>query len=58
MTRRTIGIGPTLGILVTCALGSIGGQPFAIAGTYGITVWTALWWIMEPVPAWATSLIY
>ena len=49
-------IGPILGLLVFVLTQWLG-LPQAAAATAGITVWVGLWWVFEPVPLPATSLI-
>ena len=49
-------IGPLLGLLMFVITGWFG-LPQAAAATAGITLWVGLWWIFEPVPLPATSLI-
>ena len=49
-------VGPLLG-LVVFALAQHLGLAAGAAATAGITLWVGLWWIFEPVPLPATSLI-
>ena len=49
-------IGPLFGLLTFVIIGWLGLSQ-AAAATAGITVWVGLWWIFEPVPLPATSLI-
>lgn len=48
--------GPASGVLLAWAL-TLAGWPFAAGVTAGVTLWCALWWIAEPVPIPATSLL-
>jgi sodium-dependent dicarboxylate transporter 2/3/5 len=48
-------LGPVAAILVYFWLESSLGEPMAL--TASITLWTAIWWIFEPIPIPATSLI-
>ena len=48
-------LGPLAAILVYFWLESSLGEPMAL--TASITLWTAIWWIFEPIPIPATSLI-
>ena len=48
--------GPTLGIAIGLLMTSVGLSD-AIAWTVGITTWVAFWWITEPIPIPASSLI-
>ncbi|MBQ73164.1 MAG: sodium:dicarboxylate symporter [Planctomycetaceae bacterium] len=48
--------GPLIFILVT-ALTSVGGLDLPQALLAGLTTWCAIWWVTEPVPVAATSLI-
>jgi len=48
-------LGPLLGGVATII--TLQSLPFAAAITAGITVWVGLWWIFEPIPIPATSLI-
>ena len=49
-------LGPSLG-LVTYLVTSSLGLAEAAAATAGITCWVGLWWVFEPIPIPATSLI-
>lgn len=56
MKRTALYMGP---ILAVC-LGSVvllAGSPAAIAWTVGVTTLSAVWWIFEPIPIPATSLL-
>ncbi len=48
--------GPTAGTGLSLAL-LAGGQPSAVAITAGLTLFCATWWVFEPVPIPATSLV-
>ncbi len=48
--------GPTLGIAIGLLMSSVGLSD-AIAWTVGTTTWVAFWWITEPIPIPASSLI-
>ena len=48
-------LGPLAAILVYFWLESSLGEPMAL--TASITLWTAIWWIFEPIPIPATSLM-
>ena len=48
--------GPLIFILVT-AITSVGGLDLPQALLAGLTTWCAIWWVTEPVPVAATSLI-
>ncbi len=50
------GPGPVLALLVGLAL-HLGGSSHAVAWTAAITTLTAIWWIFEPIPIPATSLL-
>jgi sodium-dependent dicarboxylate transporter 2/3/5 len=58
MNRRKIAVvvGPLLGLLVGVLLRRAGYQP-PLCWTAGVTTWVALWWVLEPIPIPATSLI-
>ena len=47
---------PLLGVLIGLALMG-GGLDVKAAMTAGVTTWVALWWVLEPIPIPATSLI-
>ena len=49
-------LGPALALLVFWLLNTPE-QDSAIAFTAAITIWTAVWWIFEPIPIPATSLL-
>ena len=51
----TLLIGPLMGWITYFLLSSI--IPYESAATAGITLWVALWWIVEPIPIPATSII-
>jgi len=56
-TQKTILVAaPILGAVVGGGL-TLGGLGFGAAMTAGVTVWVALWWVFEPIPIPATSLI-
>lgn len=57
-TSRQIALiaGPALALTVCVAL-LAHGQPQALAITLALTVWMALWWLFEPVPAPVTALL-
>lgn len=48
--------GPVSGALLVWAL-MLAGWPLGAGVTAGVTLWCALWWIAEPVPIPATSLL-
>jgi len=48
--------GPVAGVLLFALLTGVG-LDFPSAVTAGITTWVALWWVFEPIPIPATSLI-
>ena len=52
----TTALGPALALLVFWLLNTPE-QDSAIAFTAAITIWTAVWWIFEPIPIPATSLL-
>ena len=52
----TTALGPALALLVFWLLNTPE-QGSAIAFTAAITIWTAVWWIFEPIPIPATSLL-
>lgn len=52
----TTALGPALALLVFWLLNT-SEQDSAIAFTAAITIWTAVWWIFEPIPIPATSLL-
>jgi sodium-dependent dicarboxylate transporter 2/3/5 len=54
--RRSLWIAPLAAIAVDVAC-ILGGLPQAAAHTAGVTTLTAMWWILEPIPVPATSLI-
>lgn len=54
--RIALAAGPLLAILAGYQLADAGNSA-AIAWTAAITVWTAVWWIFEPIPIPATSLL-
>ena len=56
MKRWMLAAGPLAGLLLFVALYQ-SGKPAPIAWTASITTWTAIWWIFEPIPIPATSLI-
>lgn len=56
MKRWVLWFGPILSLAIGASLLSAG-QPWAIAATLGVTTLTALWWVFEPIPIPATSLI-
>jgi len=56
MKRWMFWFGPLLAVLIGIGLGS-NGSTSAVAWTAGITTLCAVWWIFEPIPIPATSLI-
>ncbi|MGB1190511.1 MAG: SLC13 family permease [Pseudomonadales bacterium] len=52
----TTALGPALALLIFWVLYTPD-QDSAIAFTAAITIWTAIWWIFEPIPIPATSLL-
>jgi sodium-dependent dicarboxylate transporter 2/3/5 len=54
--RAALWAGPLAGLLLG-AWAMAGGHPQAFAIVVGLTVWVALWWILEPVPAPVTGLL-
>ena len=52
----TTALGPALALLVFWLVNTPE-QDSAIAFTAAITIWTAVWWIFEPIPIPATSLL-
>lgn len=50
-------IGPIVACLVTWLMLFYGQTDLAAALTMGITLWTVIWWIFEPIPIPATSLL-
>lgn len=55
ISKWSLVLGPCLGMILCLLLYSIIG--FAPAITAGITLWVAIWWILEPIPIPATSII-
>jgi len=53
--KMSVIFGPVLGWLLYFFLSS--SIPYESAATAGITLWVALWWIIEPIPIPATSII-
>ncbi len=49
-------VGPALGA-ATLLMTLLAGLAFEAAATAGITVWVGCWWVFEPIPIPATSLI-
>ena len=49
-------LGPLAGLILGFALASAGAAP-EIAWTAGVTLWTASWWVFEPIPIPVTSFI-
>jgi sodium-dependent dicarboxylate transporter 2/3/5 len=49
-------LGPLAGLILGFALSNGGAAP-EIAWTAGITLWTASWWVFEPIPIPVTSFI-
>jgi len=56
VTRTVFYAGPVLAIAVGLALAAAGFTP-AMAWTAGVTVFCALWWVFEPIPIPAASLV-
>jgi len=56
IARIALFAGPLMGLLVVL-VGATSGLSPAAAKTAGIATWVALWWIFEPIPIPATSLI-
>ena len=56
MKKTLLILGPLLALALGLALRAAGHAP-EIAWTAGITLLTALWWIFEPIPIPATSLV-
>lgn len=54
--RAALWAGPLAGLLLG-GLAAAAGHPQAFAIVVGLTVWVALWWILEPVPAPVTGLL-
>ena len=57
LKQRTLIAGPALAGLVGLATHFGAGLPAPAAWTALVTVWCAVWWVVEPVPLAATSLI-
>lgn len=49
--------GPLSFICVFLLMFSVGALPFAMAATAALTVWCAVWWVLEPLPIPATALL-
>ncbi|MEM8945200.1 MAG: SLC13 family permease [Planctomycetota bacterium] len=56
MKQHTLWIGPAVAVAIFAGL-LLSGSTSAVAWTTGITVWCAVWWVFEPIPIPATSLI-
>ncbi len=58
MRRKNIAlfVGPLIGLIVGIALRRAGFEP-ELWWTAGVTAWVATWWVLEPIPIPATSLI-
>ena len=58
MRRRNIVlfVGPLIGLVVGLALRRFGFE-HELSWTAGVTTWVATWWVFEPIPIPATSLI-
>lgn len=52
----TLALGPLCAALTYYAARAFG-LPHAASATAGVTVWCALWWVLEPVPIPVTSII-
>lgn len=50
-------VGPVSGALLFVLMWKVGGLSYAASMTAGITLWTAIWWVLEPVPIPAASLV-
>ncbi len=57
LKRIALPLGPIVALLAGSLMWfSAGGSPTACI-TLGVTVWTVIWWIFEPIPIPATSLV-
>ncbi|MCH2160359.1 MAG: SLC13 family permease [Phycisphaerales bacterium] len=54
--RAALPAGPAMGIVVAAILQACGLEPDQ-AMVAGVTIWCGIWWVFEPVPVPATSLI-